>query len=61
MKGEGKNLKPIWYGPFNILDKIGTNSFRLYLPSYMKMYSVKNVLNLKLYDPPMIMDEDEGI
>lgn len=25
------------------------------------MYSVVNVENLKLYKPPMIMDEDEGI
>jgi hypothetical protein len=36
MKGEGKNLKPIWYGPFKILEKIGTNAFHLDLPSYMK-------------------------
>jgi hypothetical protein len=60
MKGEGKNLRPIWYGPFNILENIGTNAFRLYLPSYMKIYSVVNVENLKLYEHPMIMDEDEG-
>jgi hypothetical protein len=25
------------------------------------MYSVVNVENLKLYEPPMIMDEDEGV
>jgi hypothetical protein len=25
------------------------------------MYSVVNVENLKLYDPPMIMDEEESI
>jgi hypothetical protein len=61
MKGEGKNLKPIRYGPFNILEKIGTNTFRLDLPSYMQMYSVVNVENLKLYEPPMIMDKDEGV
>jgi hypothetical protein len=27
----------------------------------MKMYSMVNVENLKLYEPPMIMDEDESI
>jgi hypothetical protein len=61
MKGEGKNIKTNWYGPFNILEKIGTNSFHLDLPSYMQMYSVVNVENLKLYEPPMIMDEDESV
>jgi hypothetical protein len=61
MKGEGKNIKPIWYGPFEILEKIGTNAFRLDLPSYMQMYSVVNVENLKLYEPPMIMDKYEGV
>ena len=29
MKGEGKKLKPIRYGPFEILEKIGTNVFSL--------------------------------
>jgi len=61
MKGEGKKLKPIRYGPFEILEKIGTNAFRLNLPPYMQIYSVVNVENLKLYEPPMIMDEDTNI
>ena len=61
MKGEGKKLKPIRYGPFTILEKIGTNAFRLDLPPYMQIYSVVNVENLKLYEPPMIMDERENI
>jgi hypothetical protein len=37
LKGEGKKLKPIRYGPFKILDKIGNNAFRLDLPPYMQM------------------------
>ena len=61
MKGEGKKLKPIRYGPFEILEKIGTNAFRLNLPPYMQIYSVINVENLKLYEPPMIMDEEINI
>ncbi|XP_059064618.1 uncharacterized protein LOC131856732 [Cryptomeria japonica] len=35
MQGEGKKLKPIRYGPFEILEKIGTNAFCLNLPPYM--------------------------
>jgi hypothetical protein len=61
IKGEGKNLRPIRYGPFKILENIGTNDFHLDVPSYMQMYSVVNVEKLKLYEPPMIMDEDESI
>ncbi|KAM1724678.1 hypothetical protein ACFX11_023101 [Malus domestica] len=41
--GAGKKLKPIRYGPFKILEKIGDNAFRLELPLYMQMYSVTNV------------------
>ena len=58
MKGEGKKLNPIRYGPFEILENIGTNAFRLNLPPYMQIYSVVNVENLKLYEPPMIIDEE---
>ena len=58
MKGEVK-LRPIRYGPFTILEKIGNNAFRLDLPIYMEMYSVVNVENLKLYEPPLIMDAKE--
>ena len=49
LQGEGINLKPIRYGPFTILDKVGNNDFRLELPPYMQMYSVANMENLKLY------------
>ena len=61
MKGEGKTLNPIRYGPFKILENIGTNAFHLDLPAYIQMYWVVNVENLKLYEPPMIIDEDESI
>ena len=56
-----KKIKPIRYGPFEILEKIGTNAFCLNLPPYMQIYSVVNVENLKLYEPPMIMDEEINI
>ena len=61
LKGEGKKLKLIRYGPFTILDKISTNVLHLDLPLYMQIYSVVNVENLKLYEPPMIVDEDENV
>ncbi|XP_057869419.2 uncharacterized protein LOC131076310 [Cryptomeria japonica] len=61
MQGEGKKLKPIRYGPFEILEKISTNAFRLTLPPSMQIYSVVNVENLKLYEPPMILDEEANV
>lgn len=61
MKGEGKKLKPIRYGPFEIVEKIGHNAFQLNLPPYMHIYSVVIVKNLKLYEPPMVMDLEENV
>ena len=57
MQGEGKNLKPICYGPFKIIKKVGNHAFQLDSPSYMQMYSVVNVENLRLYEPPLINDQ----
>jgi hypothetical protein len=54
-------MKPIRYGPFNILEKIGNNAFHLDLPPYMQMYVVVNVDNLRLYDPPLIYDQGENV
>ena len=61
MQGEGTNLKPIHYGPFKIIKKSGNNAFQLELPSYMKIYSVVNVENLRLYEPPLIDDQGSDI
>ena len=55
LQGKGINLKPIRYVPFTILDKVGNNSFWLELHLYIQMYSVVNVENLKLYEPPIIL------
>jgi hypothetical protein len=52
MQGEGKKLKHIRYGPFKILKQVGNNYFQLDFPSYIQMYSVMNVENLRLYEPP---------
>jgi hypothetical protein len=61
LKGEGKKLKPIRYGPFTILEKSSTNAFRLDIPPYMHIYSVVNVENMKLFEPPMIMDQGDKV
>jgi hypothetical protein len=54
-------LKPIRYGPFKILEKIGNNAFCLDLPPYMQMYVVVNVENLRLYESPLIDDQGEHV
>ena len=61
LKGEQNKLKPIRYGSLTILEKNGTNAFCLDIPSYMQRYSIVNVENLKLYEPPMIMDPRENV
>jgi hypothetical protein len=61
LKAEAKKFKPIINGPFTILGKIGTNSFLLDLSSYMQIYSVVNIKNLKLYEPPKIMNQRESV
>jgi hypothetical protein len=61
LQGEGKKIKPICYGPFKILDKIGSNAFRIELPPYMQIYLVVNVGKLRLYEPPMIEDQGESV
>jgi len=59
MQGEGKKLKPIRYGPFKILEKIGENSFHLDLPAYIHIYSVMNANCLRLFQPSLIEDPEK--
>ena len=40
MKGEGKNLKPIRYGPFEIVENFGHNALQLNFLPYIHIYSV---------------------
>ena len=61
MQGEGKKLKPILYGPFKIIEKVGNNAFQLDFPSYMQMYLVVNVENIHLYEPPLIDDQGSDV
>jgi len=59
MQGEGKKLKPIRYGPFKILEKIGENAFHLDFPAYMPIYSIVNAESLRLFEPSLIEDPEE--
>ena len=59
MQGEGTKLKPIRYGPFKILEKIGENAFRLDLPTYMHIYAIVNAYNLRLFEPSLIEYSEE--
>jgi hypothetical protein len=61
LKEKVKKLKPLRYGPFKILEKIGNNAFRLDLPPYMHMYVVVNVENLRLYEPSLIDYQGEHV
>ena len=43
------------------MEKSDTNAFRLDLPPYIHIYSIVNIECLKLFEPPMIMDQDEEV
>ena len=63
-------LRPKWFGPFAVLQTIGTNAYRLYLPSIIRCHSVFSVAVLRKYQyinsipdrrqppPPPITDLD---
>jgi len=54
LHGPGKKIKDLRYGPFEVLEKVGDNTYRLSLPPYKRIYSIVNVDNIKLYDPSML-------
>ena len=47
-------VKALRYVPFEVLDKVGYNTYILIQPPYMHIYLVLNVENLKLYEPSML-------
>ena len=42
-------MRPKWYGPFKITEKVSTNAFRLDLPFQLRCHPVFNVSALKKY------------
>jgi hypothetical protein len=61
IQGPSKNIKALQYDPFEVLEKVGDNSYRLSLPPYMRIYLTMNVENLKLYEPSMLDHEEEKV
>jgi hypothetical protein len=59
LQGPRKKNKALRYGPFEAVEKVGDNTYRLNLPPYMRIYLVVNVENLKLYDPSILHQEEE--
>ena len=59
LQGHGKKIKAMWYGPFEVLKKVGDNTYIINLPPYMHIYLVVNVENLKLYEHSMLDEEKE--
>ena len=52
-------LMPLRYGPFEIIEQVNENAFRLKLPRYMNIISMVNMENLKLFKPSMVDEEEE--
>ena len=56
-----KKLKPIRYGPFDIINQVSENALRLNLLEYMNIYSIMNVEHLKLYETSMLFEDEASI
>ena len=61
LQDPGKKIKALQYGPFEVLEKVGDNSYWLRLSPYMCIYLVVNVENMKLYEPSMLDKEHEKV
>lgn len=59
LQGHGKKMKDLQYGPFEIQQKVGDNTYILSLWPYACIYSMVNVENFQLYEPPMLDEEGE--
>lgn len=46
---QNKKLAPKWVGPFRILQKVGSLSYKLDLPGHLKLHNVFHVTLLKKY------------
>ena len=61
LQGPAKKLKHIRYGPFEIIEQVSENAFRLNLLEYMNIYSIINVENLNLYEPSMLIEDEASL
>lgn len=51
-KGPSKKIKALLYGPFEILEKVGDNAYKLSLFPYMCIYLAMNLDNLNSFSLP---------
>ena len=58
-----KKLDHKQYGPFSVLERIGSHAYRLALPETMKIHDVFHVSLLKKYvpNPGHILDLDDNV
>jgi hypothetical protein len=49
----------VW--PFEVLEKVGDNSYKLNLPPHLHIYLVGNVENLIFYDISMMDQKEEHV
>jgi len=59
IQGPDKKIKDFWYGPFDILERVGDDAYKFIIHPYMHIYSYVNVESIKLYDPSMLDQEEE--
>jgi hypothetical protein len=50
-------LKPLHYGPYTILQKIGENAYHLDFPPHLGIHDVVNVNSLNHFEPSLVEDE----
>jgi hypothetical protein len=48
------------YDPSKLLEQVGNDAYKLSLPPYMCIYSMVNEKKLKLCEPYMLDEENEG-
>ena len=54
LQGPHRKLRPLRYGPYKIIKKVGENAFELNLPPFLGVHLVFNVELLKPYFPPLL-------
>jgi hypothetical protein len=52
-----KKIMSMWYAPFEVLEKVDDDAYKLILPPYMKIFLVVNMENMKLCEPSMLDQE----
>ena len=53
IQGLGKNIKSLWYGPFEFPKKVRDNPYIISIPPSHAHYLVLNVENIKLFECSM--------